>query len=124
MAPQPESETLQFSHGIASRTRPLVGFSLAASLALLGGQAGAADDSHGAQLAATCASCHSLKGSDAGIPIIAGLDEQRIIDAMLAYRASEAPRHVMHAIALSLSDEELANVARYLATHREDAGPP
>ena len=34
---------------------------------------------------------------------------------MLAYRASESPSHVMHAVALSLSDEELASVARYLA---------
>jgi sulfide dehydrogenase cytochrome subunit len=97
-----------------------VGISMAAGLVLLGRQVGAAeDDSQGAQLAATCASCHSLNGSDEGIPIIAGLDEQRIIDAVLAYRASETPSHVMHAVALSLSDEEIAGVARYLATHGE-----
>jgi sulfide dehydrogenase cytochrome subunit len=35
--------------------------------------------------------------------------------AMLAYRSSERPSHIMRAVALSLSDEEIATVARYLA---------
>ena len=102
------------------RTRLLADF-VCCSLALLGGQAGAADDSQGAQLAATCASCHALNGSDEGIPIIAGLDEQRIIDAMLAYRASETPSHVMHAIALSLSDEETRERRRAISPRMADA---
>jgi cytochrome c553 len=96
---------------------------LLAGLVLLSSQAGAADTSQGAQLAATCASCHGLNGGDKGIPAIMGLDEQRITDAMLAYKASERPNHVMHAVALSLSDEELASVARYLAG-RKDGDPP
>lgn len=90
-----------------------------AGLVLLGGQAGAeADTSQGAQLAAACASCHGLSGSDKGIPAIMGLDEQKIIAAMLDYRASDRPNHIMHAIALSLSDEEIASVARYLAAQK------
>ena len=121
MAPQPESKPAQFRHGMVSSNRLLVGFSLVATLVLLSGQAGAADDSQGAQLAAACASCHSIAGSDEGIPIIVGLGEQTIIDAIMAYRASETPSHVMHAVAMSLSDEELASVARYLAAHEEEA---
>jgi cytochrome c553 len=106
----------RFRHAIASRIRALFGFAMATVLMLLGGHAGAAEDgSQGAQLAATCASCHSLSGSDEGIPVIAGIEEQRIIEAMHAYRASETPSHVMHAVALSLTDEELASVAAYLA---------
>jgi cytochrome c553 len=98
---------------------------LAGLVLLLGGRAGAAaDTSQGAQLAATCASCHGLDGSDKGNPAIMGLDEKRIITAMLAYKASERPSHVMHAIALSLSNEELASVARYLAGHEKDGNPP
>lgn len=121
MARQPKSHTARLRDAIASRARPLVGFSIAASLALLGSQAGAAaDDGQGAQLAAACTSCHSLNRVDEGIPIIAGLDEQRTIDAMQAYRASETPSHVMHAVALSLSDEELASVARYLAAQKAE----
>jgi cytochrome subunit of sulfide dehydrogenase len=96
---------------------------IAAVLAFLGTQAGAAEDAEGAQIAATCASCHDPNGSDHGIPPIVGLDEKRTIDAILAYRASETPSHVMHAIALALSDEELASVVRYLAAHGKDAPP-
>jgi cytochrome subunit of sulfide dehydrogenase len=112
----------EFPPGTAFAARALLGFSIAAILVFFGGEvAAAADDSRGAQLAATCASCHSVNGRDEGIPIIAGMDEQTIMDAMLAYRASETPSHVMHAVALSLTDEELASVAAYLAAHGENA---
>ena len=37
---------------------------------------------------------------------------------MLAYRTVERPNHIMHAIALSLSDEEIASVARYIAAQK------
>jgi len=98
--------------------------SLLAGLVLLSSQAGAAaDDSQGAQLAAACASCHGLDGSDKGIPAILGLGEEKISRAMLDYRASERPNHIMHAIALSLSDEEIASVARYLAARGKEVEP-
>jgi cytochrome subunit of sulfide dehydrogenase len=107
--------------GVAPATSALLRFSIAAVLVFFGGEVGAAaDDGQGAQIAATCTSCHSLNGRDEGIPPIAGLDEQAIIDAVRAYRASETPSHVMHAVALSLTDEELASVAAYLA-HGRDA---
>jgi cytochrome subunit of sulfide dehydrogenase len=91
---------------------------LLAGLMLLGSQAAAADTSQGAQLTAVCASCHGPAGSDMGIPAIMGLDEQKITGAMLAYRTAERPNHIMHAIALSLSDAEIASVARYLAARK------
>jgi len=101
---------------MSNRSRVVI--PLVTGLALLGGPASAAaDESQGAQLAAACASCHGPSGSDEGIPSIAGQDEQTIIAAMHAYKASETPSHVMHAVALSLSDEELASVAAYLAAH-------
>jgi cytochrome subunit of sulfide dehydrogenase len=43
---------------------------------------------------------------------------------MLAYRSSERPSHIMHAIALSLSDQEIASVARFLAAQDKKATPP
>ena len=98
--------------------------SLLAGFVLLGAQSEAADTSQGAQLAATCASCHGPDGSAKGIPTILGLDEQRIITAMTAYKANERPSHIMHAIALSLSNAELASVARYLASREKDGSPP
>jgi cytochrome c553 len=72
----------------------------------------------GDQIAATCASCHGADPGDAGIPAIIGKDEQEIIDAMRAYSASKTPSHVMHAVALSLSEDELLAVARAVAARR------
>jgi cytochrome c553 len=69
-----------------------------------------ASSDQGRQLAAMCASCHRL---DAGV--LVGIRAEKLEAALLAYRASESPSHIMHAVALSLSDEEIASVARYLA---------
>jgi cytochrome c553 len=62
-----------------------------------------------------CASCHRLDGGDTGIPTIVGVGEEKLASTLFAYRGSESPSHIMHAVALSLSDEEIASVARYLA---------
>jgi cytochrome c553 len=43
---------------------------------------------------------------------------------MLEYRLGERSSHIMRAIALSLSDEEIAAVARFLAAKGRKAGPP
>lgn len=77
--------------------------------------AAAAATDQGHRLAAMCASCHRLDGGDKGIPTIVGVDAKKLAAALLAYRASESPSHIMHAVALSLSDEEIASVAGYLA---------
>src|ERR1700754_3112286 len=86
----------------ASSMRPIVGAAIGAGLTLLVSQSGAAaaGADQGAQLAATCASCHRLDGAGTGIPSIVGLGEEKLTGALLAYRASESPNHIMHAIAL------------------------
>ncbi|MEY9102401.1 c-type cytochrome [Sinorhizobium fredii] len=98
---------------------------LSLSLALLfpGGSV-AADASHGAQIAAACASCHDPSGRGHAIPPITSLDEQTIIKFMHNYRASESSSHVMHAVALSLSEEEIGAVARHLAANVRHRDPP
>jgi cytochrome subunit of sulfide dehydrogenase len=83
----------------------------------------AGEQQQGTELAATCASCHGPTGSAQGIPSLAGLDEHRIISVTAGYRSSESPNHIMHAVALSLSDEELKRVARYLAQQPTQAKP-
>jgi cytochrome subunit of sulfide dehydrogenase len=106
---------------LALRTCLGMGLSIAAGLAVCGGEtAGAVEADKGARLASICASCHDPSGTDRGIPSIVGLDEKQIIEAMLRYRESEAPSIVMHAIALSLSEEEIASVARFLAAEGKD----
>jgi cytochrome c553 len=95
---------------------------IAAGLILLGARdVAVAGDDEGVQIAATCASCHGPGKGMQAIPAVTGLDEKTIVRAMQAFRASEAPSHVMHAVALSLTDEELASVAHYLATHGDKA---
>ncbi|WP_244562476.1 c-type cytochrome [Ensifer aridi] len=98
----------------------MLGLSLSAIL-LFPESSAPVDVSQGAQIAATCASCHEPTGGGQAIPPIAALDEQAIVKAMLAFRASQSPSFVMHAVALSLSDDELAATARYLAD-RANAG--
>lgn len=83
----------------------------------MGSQASAADSSQGAQLAAVCASCH---GGSGGIPVIIGQDAAKIKAALLAYRTAERPNHIMHAISLSLNDEEIASVAKYIAAQKAE----
>jgi sulfide dehydrogenase cytochrome subunit len=98
---------------------------IAASPILLAASArAAAANDQGVQIAAVCASCHRLDGGEKGIPSIIGLGEDRLTRAMLAYRLGERPSHIMQAIALSLSDEEIATVARFLAAQGKKAGPP
>ena len=110
--------------GGAYGARYALACSMAASFCLLGtGQVLAGGVEHGAQIAATCASCHRLDGGDRGIPPIIGLGEAKLARALLAYRSSERPSHIMHAIALSLSDEEITGVARFLAA-KGKASPP
>ena len=98
---------------------------IAASPILLAASAhAAAANDQGGQIAAVCASCHRLDGGDRFIPSIVGLGEDQLTRSMLAYRLGERPSHIMQAIALSLSDEEIAAVARFLAAQGRKAGPP
>ncbi|WP_085025848.1 c-type cytochrome [Ensifer aridi] len=115
-----EAAIVSRANGLAAEIRWLLGLSLSAIL-LFPESSAPADVSQGAQIAATCASCHDPTGGGQGIPPIAALDEQTIVKAMLAFRASESPSLVMHAVALSLGDDELAATARYLAD-RANAG--
>ncbi|WP_248447722.1 c-type cytochrome [Sinorhizobium meliloti] len=109
--------------GIAAEIRWLLGISLSAIL-LFPERSAPVEVSQGAQIAATCASCHDPTGGGQAIPPIAALDERAIVKAMLAFRASESPSPVMHAVALSLSDDELAATARYLADRAKAGRQP
>jgi cytochrome c553 len=102
--------------GAASRARWIVAALMASPLALVVHQGAAAEIGRGAQLAAMCASCHRLDGRDQGIPSIVGLEVKKLVDTMAVFRSGERPSQVMHAVALSLSEEEIAAVARYIAT--------
>jgi cytochrome subunit of sulfide dehydrogenase len=75
----------------------------------------AADNGQGAQLAATCAACHRLDGHDRGLPAIVGLSEEQFVTVMKAFKSGERSGSIMRTVARSLSNEEIAILARYFA---------
>ena len=106
----------KYRDGAGLSMRKIIAVSIAAgSFIILADRSQAADRDDGAQLAAMCASCNRLDGGVGDIPTILGMSPEMLARAMLAYRSRERPSHVMRAIALSFSDEEIATVARYLA---------
>jgi len=114
----------KYRDGAGLSMRKMIAISIAAgSFIILADRSQAADRDGGAQLAAMCASCHRLDGGDGGIPTILGISPGMLTRAMLAYRSHESPSHIMRAIALSLSDEEIATVARYLAALNRQVRP-
>lgn len=65
--------------------------------------------------ASACASCHRPEGAGTAIPSIAGWDEKRIVDAMLAYRSGQRASQIMRVVASAVSLDEIAAIARVLA---------
>jgi cytochrome subunit of sulfide dehydrogenase len=81
----------------------------------------AADNDQGAQLAATCAACHCLDGRDRGTRSIVGLSEEQFATAMRAYKSGERSSPIMRTMARSLSNEEIAILARYFAARGNES---
>jgi cytochrome subunit of sulfide dehydrogenase len=110
----------------ASAGRHMFALSIIAGalLLLFAPQGSAADNDQAAQLAATCASCHPLDGRHIGIPPITGLSEEKLRGVMQAFRSGERPGQIMRVIALSLSDEEMAIIAHYLAVQGKETERP
>ena len=96
--------------------RPPAGAAAVLAAAMLAPTAAVADDALGAHVAATCATCHRTGAKDATIPALAGLDESKLTAALQAYRTGERTDALMQAVAASLSEEEVAAVAHFLAT--------
>ena len=80
----------------------------------------AADIDQGAQLVATCAACHRLDGHDRGIPSIVGLSEEQFVTVMRAFKSGERSGPIMRTMARSLSNEEIAILARYFAARGKE----
>jgi cytochrome subunit of sulfide dehydrogenase len=81
----------------------------------------AAEGDRAFQLAAVCAACHCLDGRDMGIPSAAGLDEESLVRVLRAFKSGERQSQIMRAVARSLSNEDIAIVAHYLAALRREA---
>jgi cytochrome c553 len=71
-----------------------------------------------------CAACHRLDGRDEGIPTIIGLDPKELVETMEAFRSGKRSSQIMSVVARSLSTEEIAALAEYLATRKKGSEQP
>ena len=71
----------------------------------------------GEMMAHTCAACHGTEGRIQNEPFVplAGMDRQRIIDSMLAYKDLKRPSTIMSHIADGYSKEQIEKMADYFA---------
>lgn len=70
-----------------------------------------------ARAAAVCSQCHGIKtpSAEAPFPPLAGRDAEYLQTALKQYRDKIRKSDIMNAIAGSLSDADIANVAAYYA---------
>ena len=91
-------------------------------------QAAAGNAAAGEKKAAMCIGCHGIKGYQASfpevhkVPMISGQNAKYIASALAAYRKGERKHPTMRAIAGSLSDQDIADVAAYYAQLGGPAG--
>ncbi|PRX31906.1 cytochrome c [Meinhardsimonia xiamenensis] len=78
------------------------------------------DPEYGEYLASECKTCHQASGRDDGIPSITMWPEEDFVIAMHAYKQKLRPHPVMQMIAERLSNEEIAALAAYFATLKEE----
>jgi cytochrome c553 len=99
-------------------TLALVGVTFAAQAQEIKG-----DAARGAKLNASCIGCHGITGYQASfpevyrVPAISGQNDKYIIAALNAYKKGERKHPSMRAIAGSLSEQDIADLAAYYATH-------
>lgn len=97
--------------------RPSRQWALGLALGLVSALAGAEGvDLQARAWAASCAACHGTQGkSQGGIPSIAGVDRQQLLDKLLAYKNGTQPATVMHQHAKGYTDAEIARLADHFS---------
>jgi cytochrome c553 len=84
----------------------------------------AGDAAKGRQKIQMCAGCHGIEGYRTAfpevynVPRIGGQHASYLVKAMQAYKSGERNHPSMRAIAASLSDEDIANLAAFYAQHQ------
>lgn len=77
---------------------------------------------------AMCVGCHGIPGYQASfpeiykVPMIAGQGAKYLVAALNAYKKGERKHATMRAIAMSLSDQDIAEIAAYYEQYGSDAG--
>ncbi len=75
---------------------------------------------------ASCAACHGKDGNSAQaeIPRLAGMRAGYLYSQLLAFRSGARPSAVMAAIARSIPQDDLDDLARFYAAQSRDRDPP
>jgi cytochrome c553 len=78
----------------------------------------AADINAGKAKSATCAACHGANGISMipMYPNLAGQKEAYLVKQLIAFKSGERKDPVMSAMAMPLSDTDIANVSAYFAS--------
>lgn len=93
---------------------------LVTGMSVLTGAHAAGDPAAGKLKFDTCTGCHSIPGYSNAyptyrVPRIGGQNEQYIIAALQAYKAGQRNHETMESQAASLSDQDMADIAAYVA---------
>ncbi len=81
----------------------------------------AADAAKGRIKAQTCTGCHAVESYQNvyptyNVPKVAGQHAEYIVAALKAYKSGERAHDTMHANAINLSDEDMADIAAFFAS--------
>jgi len=88
-----------------------------ACLAFVSSAQAAGDPAAGKAKAAPCAPCHGANGQGvAPNPPLAGMAEDKFVQAMQDYKSGKRPNAMMKAFATPLSDQDFANLAAFYAS--------
>lgn len=74
-----------------------------------------ADAAYGDYLAGDCVACHRQSGAADGIPPIAGLPVEHLVNALVEYKLGVRDNEVMTVRTSRLGDEEIAALAAHFA---------
>ena len=113
---------------VLSFANALIALSLGLGVAARAQDAKPGDAAAGEKKIAMCEGCHNLPRYQASfpevykVPMIAGQNAKYIASALAAYRKGERKHPTMRAIAGSLSDQDIADVAAYYAQLGGPAG--
>lgn len=94
-----------------------------AGLAVAVPAARAQDASQGQKKASMCIGCHGIPGYQASfpeiykVPMIAGQNPKYIVNALTEYKKGERKHPTMRAVAGSLSDADMADLAAFYSTY-------
>ncbi len=101
-------------------------------LALAGAslQAQAQDAAAGQKKAAMCIGCHGIPGYQASfpqvhkVPMISGQGAKYIVASLMAYKKGERKHPTMRGVSVSLSDQDMSDLAAFYEASGAAAAPP